>query len=61
MANGLVYFGAYDGVMYALDQATGRKVWSYRIGPPIVGTPALTTNALFVGTLDGRIHAFTSG
>jgi outer membrane protein assembly factor BamB len=32
VANGLVYFGSDDGVVYALNASTGAKLWSYSTG-----------------------------
>ena len=32
VANGLVYAGAWDGVLYALDRETGSLVWSFDTG-----------------------------
>jgi outer membrane protein assembly factor BamB len=30
VAGGLVVFGAWDGLLYAFDAATGRPVWTWR-------------------------------
>lgn len=37
VANGLVYAGAWNGTMYALDQDDGSVVWSFNVGPSTLG------------------------
>jgi len=53
----VVYFGANDGNFYALEVATGRKLWSYRFGVPVASTAAVTGNTLVVATWDGIVYA----
>jgi outer membrane protein assembly factor BamB len=60
IAGDKVFFGSADGHLYALDLATGRKLWSYTIGVPVMSTPAVSGNALYVAAYDGRIYAFTA-
>jgi outer membrane protein assembly factor BamB len=48
-----VYIGARDGYMYALDLATGSLKWRYNAaGSWIVGTPAIDSSKVYVGTSD---------
>ena len=35
VSNGIVYVGSYDHNVYALNAATGAKVWSYDTGGPV--------------------------
>jgi len=65
----LVYVGAIDGVLYALDRETGTigdTGWKYPLGlvederPYLVGEPALDleSNVVVVGSEDGNLYAF---
>lgn len=49
--NGVVYFGAYDGNVYALDAETGKTKWIFMEADWIGSSPALAPdmNLLFIG------------
>jgi outer membrane protein assembly factor BamB len=54
VANGDVYFGAGNGYVYALDAATGSRVWGTQLGDPTQGveiwtSPAVTNGLVYVG------------
>lgn len=58
-------FGAYKqtvitgntiGDVYALDVATGKKVWSYRTSGKVYSTPAVWKDIVVVGSSDGFIY-----
>ncbi len=57
VANGVVYMGAYDGKVYAIDTASGFEEWNYDAGSSIVGGVAVADGTLFVGTSGGELHA----
>jgi outer membrane protein assembly factor BamB len=56
----VVYFGANDGNLYALDVNTGKRLWHYHFGVPIASTVAVTGNTLVVSGWDGTVYALTS-
>jgi outer membrane protein assembly factor BamB len=59
-----VFFGAYDGNVYALDSATGACVWVFDgTDGPIVGGVALAGDILYFGSDDGNLYGVdpTSG
>lgn len=56
----VVYFGANDGLLYALDVNTGKLLWQYRLGVPIASTVAVSGNTVAVAAWDGTIYAFTA-
>ena len=58
IADGKVYVGASDGVLYALSLATGEKLDSYDIGSPIASSPLVYGERLYVGAYDGNLYAF---
>jgi len=54
VVEGVVYVGSRDGQMYALDQATGERLW--RVSHEVswaMSSPAVSGDALFSGTSDG--------
>jgi len=57
VTNGLVYFGAGDYNVYALDAGTGAKVWSYTTGSFIASSPAVANGIVYVGSWDGNVYA----
>ena len=43
--------------MYALDAATGERIWRYNAGSGIYGGAAVTGDAVFVADLGGSVHS----
>ena len=58
VANGVVYVGAEDGNIYALDATSGNYLWSYVTGGLIDSSPAVADGVVYVGSTDGRVYAF---
>jgi outer membrane protein assembly factor BamB len=62
VANGVVYIGANSQQrVYALDAATGRKLWSYNLssagpGETVKSSPAVANGVLYVTA--GNLYAF---
>ncbi|HEY0838566.1 MAG TPA: PQQ-binding-like beta-propeller repeat protein, partial [Vulgatibacter sp.] len=54
--SGDVVVGNRRGLVQLVD-ARGRVVWEIQLGAGPVGTPALTEEAVFVGDVDGFLHA----
>ncbi len=50
-----VYFGGGDGVLYALSPEAGTLVWKSVIGSRVTTAVVPGADALFLGTLDGRL------
>ncbi len=60
--DGSVYFGGWDGWLYALDGDTGGLKWKYEIGNVITASPAIGPDGnLYVGAHDGILYAFSPG
>jgi outer membrane protein assembly factor BamB len=53
----VVLFGAGDGSVNALEEKTGKSIWRADIGERIRSTPAVSEGVIFVGTVQGRLHA----
>ena len=58
ISGNVIYVGGGDGVFYALDINSGKKLWSFNIGAPIYSTAAISGNLVAVSAFDGNIYAF---
>jgi outer membrane protein assembly factor BamB len=47
--------------VYCLDLKSGKTLWSFTVGVPVMSTPLVTGNAVYFAAYDGRLYAFTSG
>lgn len=56
----VVYVGASDGVLYALNRKDGQLLWKHEVGSPILSTVAVSGNALFVTDFAGNVYAFAA-
>lgn len=56
--DGSLYFGGYNGVLYALSTPNLDTKWSEPIGSSIVGGPALAGDVVLVGADNGTVYAF---
>jgi outer membrane protein assembly factor BamB len=50
------YVGNADGVMYAVETASGRVAWSFPAGRPIHGEATVTADAVFFASDNGRLY-----
>jgi outer membrane protein assembly factor BamB len=57
-ADGIVYFGAGDGRVYAVDAATGKEKWHAQTGGRVRASPAVDASQVYAGSADGRVYAF---
>jgi outer membrane protein assembly factor BamB len=55
---GVVCIGSDDGNVYALDAATGDRLWSYTTGEVVGSSPAVANGAVYVGSADGNLYLF---
>lgn len=56
----VVYIGASDGCLYALDRKSGQLIWKHIMGAPLLGTVAISGNALFAVDFSGNVYGFVS-
>jgi len=59
--DGRVFLAGSDGVVRALDAATGDTLWSAYTGGGVRYPPTLWNGRAFVGSGDGWVYAFDSG
>lgn len=57
-AGGLVLFSGSDGVVHALDAATGETRWTNYTGGPVRYPPSVWNGRVYVGSGDGYVYAF---
>lgn len=57
IVNGVVYFGSFDGNLYAVDENTGALKWKFETKGPVTSSPAIAAGAVFFGSYDGDFYA----
>jgi outer membrane protein assembly factor BamB len=57
--NGILYFGAGNRNVYAVNATTGTSIWTRTTGGAVTSSPALSlgSNEIFVGSNDNRLYA----
>lgn len=59
IAGGKVFIGVFDGQVHALDAGKGTLLASFQTGGPILHSPAVQGDTLYVGSQDGKLYALT--
>ena len=57
VAQGMVYIGSLDGFLYALDAATGKRIWQFKTQEQPLSPPAFSAGTLFVSSTEGILYA----
>ena len=52
-----VYFGSYDGHLYAVDTQTGEEQWRFQTGEIVISSPTVVDGRLYFGGMDGNVYA----
>ncbi|MGD1995462.1 MAG: serine/threonine-protein kinase [Anaerolineae bacterium] len=60
VADGVVYVGAYDNNLYALDAEHGDFLWKYSTEGGIGSSPCVSEGRIFVGSQDGLVYAINA-
>jgi outer membrane protein assembly factor BamB/tRNA A-37 threonylcarbamoyl transferase component Bud32 len=55
-ANGIIYVGSVDTLLYALDAKSGYIIWRFRMAKATISTPFITDNYIFTGSVDSHIY-----
>jgi outer membrane protein assembly factor BamB len=56
-ADGTVYFGTGEGMLYALDARTGTERWAFETQDTIHSSPAVADGTVYVGNMESRLYA----
>ena len=51
---GIVYIGADNSNVYALDAQSGEKKWTFHTKGPVASSPVVVNGVIYVGGLDNR-------
>ncbi len=58
IADGVVYVGSMDSVLYAIDLAAGKPRWQYQTAGPVgESSPCIHDGVVYIGDLNGVLHA----
>lgn len=57
--DGRVYVGANDGRLYAIDAATGKRLWTFDAKAEVATSPAWFNGLVLFGAADGKFYAVT--
>ena len=57
IADGVVYIGAMDGHLYAVDQQTGKEKWNFKSHMPIQSTAAVSGGTVYFVSSAGSLAA----
>jgi len=57
VADGVIYFGTGEGMLYALDASTGAVRWAFETVDTIHSSPAVSAGTVYVGNMEGRLYA----
>jgi outer membrane protein assembly factor BamB len=60
VADGMVYFGAGDGKLYALQASNGNYAWAYDTKSNIANSPTIVDGIVYFGSSDGKVWAIDS-
>jgi outer membrane protein assembly factor BamB len=56
--DGAVYFGCYDGNVYALNPGDGSQKWAFTVGDIIDSSPAIGADGtIYIGANNGKVFA----
>jgi len=57
VSDGVVYFGSWDGYLYALDINTGQEQWKFYTDDYVRSSPAVSDGVVYFGSDDGYLYA----
>jgi outer membrane protein assembly factor BamB len=57
VVDGVVYIGAENGTLYAVDAATGEGVWEFEGRGGFFSSPAVYHDTLYVGSQGANLYA----
>ena len=60
VSNGIVYVGADDDNVYALNATNGKEIWQWATGGNVISSPAIGPDGtVYAASQDGKIYAFS--
>jgi outer membrane protein assembly factor BamB len=59
VVNGVVFVGANDDYIYALNAQNGALIWKYQTGGQVQSSPAVAYGTVYIGSNDNYLYAFS--
>jgi outer membrane protein assembly factor BamB/tRNA A-37 threonylcarbamoyl transferase component Bud32 len=59
LEKGVLYFGAYDNNLYAINSSDGSFIWKYPTDGGISGRPVIADGVVYIGSEDCNLHAIS--
>jgi len=56
IADGVIYFGSDDGIVYGVDVKTGKEIWRFKTGGVINRPPVVSDGKLYILSHDGYFY-----
>lgn len=56
VSDGIVVFGATDGLVRALKETDGTLLWSFQTGDEIIASPCIDSGRVYIPSTDGKIY-----
>jgi outer membrane protein assembly factor BamB len=56
----VVYTVTFGGTVSAVDAGTGKLVWTRSVGADVEASPAVYNGTVYIGDLNGRLHALST-
>ena len=60
VVHGVVYIGSEDRHVYAVNAATGAKLWSFRNWAISYSSPAVAHGVVYIGSGNGNVYALNA-
>jgi outer membrane protein assembly factor BamB len=57
--NGVIHFGSWNGVLYAVDIETGKERWRFQAGKSIETTPVIENDRIYLGSWDRNFYCLS--
>jgi len=58
IADGMIYFGGFDGNLYAVDRQTGQERWRFETGDSVFAfPPTIADGVIYFGSFDYNLYA----
>lgn len=56
IADGTIFAGSTEGMLYAIDLASGAKKWEYKTESGFSASPAVSNGRVYAGDMEGRFY-----
>ena len=58
VANGKIFLGWGEGMVYAFNSKTGERLWADTLQGNVISSPAIANGKLYIATYDGYLYAY---